>query len=341
MPTKIRAIATTNLCGEGRARLDSMFDLDCDPWLAHVPIRLLNTAEMVDRVRSCNARVLIIEADPVPAEVISACDALAAIGDARGDPVNVDVGAATDAGIAVINTPGRNAVAVAEYTIGLIIALARGIVAADADIRAGVWAKDGKIAQQRHRGPAIGGSTLGLVGLGAVGHEVATRAHALGMKVVAHDPYADPATTGTIRLVELDEMLTIADFVSVHAALTDETTGLLGHNELASMRQGAYLVNTAREPIVDREALIEALESGHLGGAALDHFEGEYIAPDSPLCAFDNVILSPHIAGASTGADEAHTTSLADSFEALLAGKMPPNALNPDAFERSLAKLFA
>lgn len=334
--------STAYLVGPGRERLAARFDLTVQPWLEPRPPKLLSEDEIVAAVDAAGASVLVVEADVVGAAFYRACPQVAVVAATRGDPWNLDVAAATAAGVLALRTPGRNAGAVAELALGLMIAAARGIVTADRDIRADRWMVDDAIAQQRFRGPQLAGATLGLVGYGAVGRELARIARGCGMDVVAYDPYADAvslAAAGVERADTLAAMLPRCTFVSVHAALTDETRGLLGAAELALLPHGAVVVNTAREPIVDRGALVAALAGGHLGAAALDHFEGEYIGADDPLAQLPNVVLTPHIGGASAGADARHTEMLADAFDVLDSGGLPDGALNPECAEAAKTRL--
>ena len=240
----------------------------------------------------------------------------------------------------MLRAPGRNAGAVAEFTIGLIFAVVRGIVASDADVRAGRWVVDDRIPQQRYRTREIAGATVGLVGCGAVGQATARRLAGLGATVIAFDPYADPkalASLGVELVDDLDSLLGRADVVSIHAAVTPETRGMLGPDEFAHMKPGAYFVNSARFGVAQEAALMDALRSGHLAGAAFDHFEGEFLPADHPLLSMPNVVLTPHIGGQTAQTVENHTTAIADGLDALLAGTDPPNAVNPEA----LAGFFA
>lgn len=334
---------TAYLTGPARSRLAARFDIYVEPWLEARPPRLLSEDELVGAAGRVGARVVVVEADVVGPGFYARCPEVAVVAATRGDPWNLDIAAATAAGVLALRTPGRNAGAVAELALGLMIAAARGIVAADRDVRADRWVVDDAIAQQRFRGPQIGGATLGLVGFGAVGRELARLASGCGMDVLAFDPYADAAALGAVGVevvASLREMLPRCDFVSVHAALTDETRGMLGAPELSLVPKGAVIVNTAREPIVDRAALVDALTSGHLAAAALDHFEGEYIAPDDALARLPNVILTPHIGGASRGADACHTAMLADAFDSLARGDPPVGALNPECAPVAAARLW-
>lgn len=341
--TEPALFCTAYLTGPARARLAARFDLHVEPWLDTRPPRLLPEEDLAGAAARVGARVVVVEADAVGAGFYARCPDVAVVAATRGDPWNLDVAAATAAGVLALRTPGRNAGAVAELALGLMIAAARGIVAADRDVRADRWMVDDAIAQQRFRGPEIGGATLGLVGYGAVGSVLARLARGCGMEVLAFDPYADPAAlaaAGVEAVAGLSEMLPRCGYVSVHAALTDETRGMLDAAALALVPRGAVLVNTAREPIVDRAALVDVLTSGQLGAAALDHFEGEYIAPDDPLALLPNVILTPHIGGASSGADACHTAMLADAFDALARGDVPAGALNPECASAAAARLW-
>jgi D-3-phosphoglycerate dehydrogenase len=242
----------------------------------------------------------------VTGDVIEAANALRIIGICRGDPVNVDIESATKHGIPIIRAPGRNADAVAELTIGLIFAVVRGIVASDADIRASRWVIDERIPQQRYRSREVAGMTVGLVGCGAVGQATAR------------------------RLVDLDTLLERSDIVSIHAAVTPETRGMLGEEQFARMKPGAYFVNSARFGVAQEAPLLDALRSGRLAGAAFDHFEGEFLPSGHALLEMTNVVLTPHIGGQTAQTIENHTQAMADGLEALLAGREPPNVVNPE-----------
>jgi D-3-phosphoglycerate dehydrogenase len=174
--------------------------------------------------------------------------------------------------------------------------------------------------------------TVGLVGCGAVGQVTARRLVGLGATVIGFDPYADvdAVRAAGVELVELDALLERSDVVSVHAAVTPETRGMLGSDGFARMKPGAYFVNAARFGIADEQAVLESLRSGHLAGAAFDHFEGEFLPADHPLLSMPNVVLTPHIGGQTAETIVNHTQAMADGLEALLAGREPPNAVNPE-----------
>jgi D-3-phosphoglycerate dehydrogenase len=237
---------------------------------------------------------------PITDEVLAAAGpGLRAVGVTRGGPVNVDLAAATRRGVPVAHLPGRNLNAVAEFTVGAMISVTRNIGAASRGMAQGRW--DGTYFRFSRCGPELRAATVGLVGFGAVGMRVAELLAGFGATVLAHDPYADPdkARQFGVRLVELPELLPMCDIVSMHARLTDSTRGMFGVEAFAAMKPGACFVNTARGELVDEAALTEALAAGRIRAAALDVFHPEPPAPDHPLLGRDDVLATPHLAGAS------------------------------------------
>jgi D-3-phosphoglycerate dehydrogenase len=326
----MRILSLAPLDGPGLELLRGLGELELDPWNGGVPPRIHPPDELVARL--AGVEVLIVEADFVSSEVLEGAEALRIVGSCRGDPVNIDIAAATKRGIPVLNAPGRNAGAVADLALVFMLALTRGVVAADDDVRAGRFVVDGTIPQQRYFARELASLTVGLVGCGAVGRATAKRLLALGARVLGFDPYVPPERIreAGIEPSTLDDVLSGSDIVSVHALLTDETRAMIGERELSLMKPGAYLVNTARFGIVQEAPLVEALRSRRLAGAAFDHFEGEYLPPDHPLASMPNVILTPHIGGATKETNEAHTLLVARGVEALIAGREPPNVVNPE-----------
>jgi D-3-phosphoglycerate dehydrogenase len=236
---------------------------------------------------------------------------------------NVDLHAATRKGIAVMNTPGANAVAVAEHTLGLMLTMARQLTRADRTMHAGKWEK------KSLQGTELRGKTLGVIGLGRIGQEVTRRALAFGMTVLAHDPYlsADVAEEMGARLVTVEELLPLADYITLHLGLTPQTIGLVNTDFLAKMKKGARLLNCARGELVEEAALVEALKSGHLAGAALDVFQEEPLK-DSPLFALDSAILTPHIGGSTKEAQDAVGVQIAQQVKEYLTKGVFQNAVN-------------
>jgi D-3-phosphoglycerate dehydrogenase len=193
-------------------------------------------------------------------------------------------------------------------------------------VRAGAVYRDGTIPYQRFRAWELAGRTAGLVGLGSVGRALRWRLEGLGMTVVAHDPYSEEAK------LSLDELLERSDVVSMHAPVTPETAGMIGAKQFAAMREGALFLNTARAQLHDTDALVEALTAGPLAGAGLDHFVGEHLPTDHPLVGMDNVILTPHIGGATWDTESRQASMVADDLGRLLGGGRPVNLANPEVF---------
>jgi len=317
-----RIFSTAPLRGDGLARLQALGEVVVDPWIDQHPLRLYSSAQLAERVAAEEATILICEADSCKGPVFEL--GLTAIGSTRGDPTNVDLPGATAAGIPVLRAPGRNADAVAELAVALALAATRGVVPADRDVREGEVYRDGSIPYQRFRGWQLAGRTAGIVGYGAVGRAAAWRFEGLGMRVISADPFAPDATHS------LDDLLAEAHLVSMHAAVTEGSARMMGADQFARMPEGSVYVNTARAGLHDTDALTAALASGHLGAAGLDHFDGENIAVDHPLCGMANVVLTPHIGGATYDTEANHTMLMATGLEALLAGEVPSNLANPE-----------
>lgn len=282
-----------------------------------------------------NADGLVIRsATKATASLLEMAPHLRVIGRAGVGVDNVDVNAATRRGVLVMNAPGGNAVSVAEHTFALMLGLAREVPQANASTQAGKWEKSA------FSGTEMRGKTLGLVGLGRVGTEVARRARGLEMKVLAYDPYVTPAAAREVEvdMVSLDELLTQSDVVSLHTALSATTEKIIDAPALAKMKKGARLINCARGELIDEAALALALRSGHLAGAAVDTFAQEP-PKDSPLLGLPNLIATPHIAGSTAEAQEEVGTAIALQVRDYLASGVIRNAVNmpalsPDQYRR-------
>ncbi len=326
MTDRPRALVTAPFRGEGLEKLRRLGDVVYDPWIEQQPLRMYNADQLAERIEQERVNIVIVEGDSVKGPVLDL--PLLAVGSCRGDPNNVDVSAATARGIPVLRAPGRNADAVAELTVALMLAVNRGVVRADGDVRDGEIYRDGTIPYQRFRAWQLAGRTAGLVGLGAVGRATRWRFEGLGLRVIAHDPYADDATH------TLEDLLTEADVISMHAVVTPETQGMIGAPQFARMKDGAIYVNTARAMLHDTDALVDALRSGKLAGAGLDHFEGEHLSTDHPLTSMPNVVLTPHIGGATYDTEANHSKLIADGLEQLLGGGKPDNLVNPEVLSQ-------
>jgi D-3-phosphoglycerate dehydrogenase len=317
-----RALVTAPFRGRGLEVLESIADVVLDPWIDHVPMKIHGPDPLAERIRQEGANIVICEADFCMGAVLDL--PLLAIGSTRGDPTNVDVGAATKNGIPVLHAPGRNADAVAEMTLALLFAVVRHVIPADRDLRLGKHVKDGQIAYQRFRAWQLAGRTAGLVGLGAVGRAVKWRLEGIGMRVIAFDPYNEDAKHS------LEELLAESDVISIHAPPMPETLGMIGKDQFAAMKEGAVYINSARAGLHDLEALTDALARGKLAGAGLDHFDGERLPREHPMLAMTNVVLTPHIGGATYDTEANHSLMIAEDLKRLLSGEPPHFIANPE-----------
>ncbi|HVX93601.1 MAG TPA: hydroxyacid dehydrogenase [Polyangia bacterium] len=259
-------------------------------------------------------------ASKVTAAVLANPGKLKIIGRAGVGVDNIDVKAANEKGILVINTPQGNAAAAAELAIGLMFALARKIPGADASMKRGEWEK------KKFMGVEIAGKTLGVVGLGNIGRNAASRGVGLGMKVLGFDPHPPKELPAGVTLASLDDVITKSDFITLHVPLVESTKNLFNAQTFAKMKKGSYLINCARGGIVDESAVLPALESGQLAGAALDVF-GKEPPEASPLFKHDNVILTPHLGASSKEAQEKVAIELAEVFIGFLKDGVVKNAV--------------
>ena len=274
---------------------------------------------LADRMREHRADGLIVRKGKVDRAVLTASDRLRAVAKHGVGVDNIDVQAAAELGIVVMNTPAANFESVAEHTLALMFALARRLPRQDARVRDGKWDKSD------YQGDELASKTLGLVGFGRVGRRLAELVAPLRMTVLVYDPWTDRSTaTNDITFVdELDELLPRADIVSLHCPLTPETTGMIGGRQLRRMPEHSWLVNTARGAIVEEAALVQALRDGQIAGAALDTFEAEPPDPDNPLFAMENVVLTNHIAGISTRSFRNMGVGAVENVLAVLDGRPP------------------
>lgn len=348
---RAKVLLTADLTEDALARLRDAVDVTEGGALRHQ--RLITPEELAEELQGQD--VLIVGYEQVTDEVMDACPDLKLIASIRGGPeANISIDAATERGIPVLFTLGRTQHAVAELTFGLMLAIARNIVAGDRLIHeriitsdvAPAYARDvvwrlpeGTDSQRIHaalRGTELYGKTFGLVGLGNIGEEVARLGQCFGMRVITADPYLAPerAESLGVEKVELPDLMRQADFVSLHARVSPETTGLIGEPEFRLMKPTAYLINTARAALVDEQALLKALQERWIAGAALDVFHKEPLDPDSPLLELDNVILTPHLAGSSREIPLHHSRMVVDDVLAYLNGQITrPRVKNPEVFD--------
>lgn len=312
-----------------RALEDAGLAVVTGPGVEQAPHHRFEPAQWRAHLADCDA-LLIPTRDRLEGADLEAAPRLRAVVKASIGVDQIDVDGATRAGVLVINSPApENYTGVAEAVVGLIVAHAKRLFAVHGLLRQGGW----KSAEAMGR--PLAGSTVGLVGLGRIGGAVARRLTGWDMEILAADPYRDPVEVANAgaTLVTLDELLSRADFVSLHVVLNSETRGMIGSRELALMKPGSVLINTSRGAVVQEPALVEALESGHLGGAALDVYESEPLPADSPLRRFppERVILTPHIIGNSRASQKTALRMAIASIRDVLAGEVPEHVVNPEA----------
>ena len=279
-------------------------------------------AELLAAIPEVDA-ILIRSATKVDAEALAAASRLKVVARAGVGLDNVDVKAATQAGVMVVNAPLSNVVSAAEHAIGLLLAVARNIPAANASLRAGEWKRS------KYTGTELYEKTIGVLGLGRIGVLVAQRLSAFGMNVIAYDPYVQPGRAAQmgVRLVPLPELLAAADMITVHLPKTPETLGLLGETELGLVKPGVLIVNAARGGLVDEHALYVALKEGRVAGAGIDVFVTEPTT-ESPLFELENVVVTPHLGASTEEAQEKAGIAVARSVRLALAGELVPDAVN-------------
>lgn len=272
--------------------------------------------------------LLCLLTDRIDAPIIKRAKRLRVISNIAVGYDNIDIDEATKKGIIVTNTPGVLTETVADLTVGLMLAIARRLPEADRYVREGKWKV--RWSPMMMVGSDIHSKTLGIYGLGRIGMAVAKRVRGFDMKIIYFDSVRNKQaeTEGGLSFVGLDELLTMSDFVTLHVPLTPETRHSIGRREFALMKNGAFLINTSRGPVVDERALYAALAKGKIAGAALDVFEKEPIGPGNPLAHLANVILLPHIGSASIETRTAMANLAASNMATALKGKIPPNVVN-------------
>src|SRR5690242_5426173 len=284
----------------------------------------LGESQLVDFVPDF-AALIVRSQTKVTAKILNAAKKLRVVGRAGVGVDNVDVETATRRGVVVLNAPGANTISTAEHTFSLLLSLARNIARADATLKDGIWDR------KNLEGVELYNKTLGIIGMGRIGSELSRRAIAFGMRVVAFDPYlsASRARSLQVELVEdLDELLPVADFISLHTPLTTETHHILNAERLAKTKCGVRVINCARGGLIDESALADAISSGRVAGAALDVFETEPLPADSPLRKMSKLVLTPHLGASTAEAQESVGIEIAQSIRAALLEGTIRNAVN-------------
>jgi D-3-phosphoglycerate dehydrogenase len=303
--------------------LDALTPLSSDPRFNLTVKTGLKGDELRDAIAGADA-VLVRSATKITRDSLSRADRLKVIGRAGVGVDTIDVDAATERRIPVLTAPAGNTVSAAELTMALLLALARRVPAADRSMRAGEWDR------KSFNGVELYGKTLGLVGAGRIGGEVAVRARAFGMRVMVFDPFLNPdrATALGVETAGLDEILERADVLSVHVPLTDETHGLIGEAQLAKLKPSAFVLNVARGGVVDEDALLKALQNKRLAGAALDVYSMEPLPADHPFRSLPNVVLTPHLGASTAEAQQNVAIEIAEAVRAALLDNDVSRAVN-------------
>ncbi len=290
---------------------------------------LISAGQLREELAGCRGLVCLLT-DKIDAALVDAMPDLAFVSSMSVGVDHVDVAALTARGIPLGHTPGVLVETTADTAFALLLATARRVVEADAFVRAGQWTPDRAWAPEFFVGADVGGATLGIIGLGAIGQAVARRALGFGMRVLAWNRSA--RSVPGVEQVGLEELLAASDFVSLHVALTAETRNLLDRRRIGQMKPGAIVINTARGGVLDEAALAAALRDGQLGGAGIDVFEREPVARDNPLLTAPNVVVAPHI-GSATRKTRARMADMAvDNALAALAGEPMPHCVNPEVY---------
>jgi D-3-phosphoglycerate dehydrogenase len=293
-----------------------------------VDIRVgLSSSELLSEIATANA-LIIRSATQVDRSVLQAARELLVVGRAGIGLDNVDVEAATERGVMVVNAPQSNIVSAAEHTMALLLSQARNVPQAHSALVAGRWERS------KWEGVELADKTLGIVGLGRIGKLVADRARGFGMRLIAYDPFvsADKARSGGVELMPLDQVVAEADFLTIHLPKTPETTGLIGRDLLVKAKPSLRVINVARGGIVDEAALADAIRDGHVAGAALDVFVSEPTT-ESPLFGLDSVVVTPHLGASTREAQDKAGDTIADMVQLALAGDFVPFAVNLAAAE--------
>ncbi len=329
----MKALITASFAPTGLEELGRYMEIVHEDWRQSKHI-YLEAAKLVEKLKVENADVLIVEADFVLDDAIEQSD-LRLIGSCRGDPNNIAIGKATEKGIPVLYTPARNADAVADLTLGFILALLRNIYTVNHRLKSGAMSfasiADYLTAYERYGGFELGGRLVGVVGFGAIGRRVVTRCRAFGAPILVFDPFVAAAevVAAGAEPVDLDELMRRSDIVTLHCPDSADNRGLISARHIAAMKPGSYFLNLARAAVVDDDALYEALRSGHLAGGALDVFAEEPVRADNRFVVLDNVLVTPHLGGATRDVAIHQTKMMVADVVAWIEGRRPRHIANP------------
>ncbi len=332
----MKALVLAPMTEEHLARLKELMPVTYESWTD--TRRLADPEELARRIKTECFSVLAVEADFLPEELFQQAGGLRLVAVCRNSLSHVDMAAATGHGVAVIHTPGRNTQAVAELTIGMMLSLARRITSLDVCVKEGRWQMPAEPYIQAHmQAGELAGKTLGILGLGNIGLKVAQLARAFGMRIVAYDPYIESSPQecpGVTLYPSVAQLVHDTDYLSVHVPDVPATKDLLSRSVLAELKPGCRIINTSSYDAVDQATLVECLRSGLVGGAAFDVFPTHPLPPNSPLLALDNVVLTPHIGGATLETVARHSEMIVQDIERFVQGRKPKRLVNPEVWVR-------
>jgi len=328
-----RVLSLVDLDVDDVGRLEAVADVEVRPWTQ--TLVLADPGDLGEELSKKRVVGLFVEADFVMRETFESAPGLGFVGICRGDTGHVDIEAATRAGVVVTHTPGRNAEAVAELTIAMMLALLRDVADAAAYVGERRW-KDPVTAYVEMRGSELGRQVVGIVGLGQIGRQTARLASAFGARVLATDPALDDEQirAAGCEPASLQGLLADSTMLAVHCPSLDSTRGMIDAAALARMPHGARLVVTTGEGVVREDAVAAALQRGHLAGAAFDVYDTHPIRPDNPLLDAPNTLLLPHIGGATDATVQRYSAMVVDDFLAFVKGRRPPRIVNPEVLDR-------
>lgn len=314
---------------------DAGLEVDYHNWLETGKLYLGGSLLLL--IEKSKPDIVIVEGDEIKDEILQRCS-LKLIGSVRNSPNNIDVLLATKMGIPVISAPGRNTIAVAELTIALMLSQSRNLIRAERLLKTDFFVDDFKDFANMYmnlKGFELCNKTVGIIGLGAIGTEVAKRLQAFGVSILIYDPYVTEDRVSDVKAtqVDLNTLLSEADIITIHCTPTDETLHLLGPDEIASMKKTAFLINTARASIVDEDALYNALTSKSIAGAGLDVFSMEPVDCDNRFLELDNVTIMPHMGGNTVETIERQSASIVTDILTFIKGERPKHLLNPEVYE--------
>ncbi len=330
----VRVLILAPFSGEGVAELSRAgVDAVHESWLDTGVMQ--DPEELGERLSQEGFDAVIVEGDFLFAETFDLAPGVGFAGICRAALNQIDVDGATERGVAVVNTPGRNAAAAAELTIGLMLATARRIAEADRYVRSRAW-QSPTAPYVELRGVELAGKVVGVVGLGAIGRRVSGLCNALGMNVIAYDPFVLPSRAAESGAVwcELDFLVESADVITLHAPPPQDGQPLLSADRIGRMKRGCLLINVSAAELVDQDALASGLRGGRLGGAGLDIFPTHPVEPSYPLLALDNAVLTPHTGGATEETISRHSAAMSGDLLRYMRGERPRNLVNPVVWER-------